>query len=116
MPHKLWRLASFLDSANVYPESVTVDQSSGTFFVGSVKEGKRHLLSPHGSGDRSKLRDEYGILPLNGQGKLKFPSCSLKKYIECYSARSHVLRRRVCSFAPGFILPSTLSKQLLQTP
>jgi sugar lactone lactonase YvrE len=29
----------FLDSANVYPESVTVDQSSGTFFVGSVKEG-----------------------------------------------------------------------------
>ena len=32
-------LHSFLDSANVYPESVTVDQSSGTFFVGSVKEG-----------------------------------------------------------------------------
>jgi hypothetical protein len=31
-------LHSFLDSANVYPES-TVDQSSGTFFVGSVKEG-----------------------------------------------------------------------------
>jgi len=30
---------TFLDSANVYPESVTVDQSSGTFFVGSVKEG-----------------------------------------------------------------------------
>jgi sugar lactone lactonase YvrE len=32
-------LHSFLDSRNVYPESVTVDQSSGTFFVGSVKEG-----------------------------------------------------------------------------
>ena len=32
-------LHSFLDSANVYPESVTVDQSSGTFYVGSVKEG-----------------------------------------------------------------------------
>ncbi|HKU73823.1 MAG TPA: hypothetical protein VJR02_07890 [Pyrinomonadaceae bacterium] len=32
-------LHTFLDSANVYPESVTVDQSSGTFFVGSVKEG-----------------------------------------------------------------------------
>ena len=28
-------LHAFLDSANVYPESVTVDQSSGTFFVGS---------------------------------------------------------------------------------
>jgi sugar lactone lactonase YvrE len=32
-------LHSFLDSAQVYPESVTVDPSSGTFFVGSVKEG-----------------------------------------------------------------------------
>jgi hypothetical protein len=32
-------LHTFLDSANVYLESVTVDQSSGTFFVGSVKEG-----------------------------------------------------------------------------
>ena len=32
-------LHTFLDSANVYPESVTIDQSSGTFFVGSVKEG-----------------------------------------------------------------------------
>lgn len=32
-------LHTFLDSAKVYPESVTVDQSSGTFFVGSVKEG-----------------------------------------------------------------------------
>ena len=32
-------LHTFLDSRNVYPESVTVDQSSGTFFVDSVKEG-----------------------------------------------------------------------------
>lgn len=32
-------LHSFLDSRNVYPESVTVDQSGGTFYVGSVKEG-----------------------------------------------------------------------------
>src|SRR5215470_18818568 len=32
-------LHTFLDSANVYPESVTVDQASGTFYVGSVKEG-----------------------------------------------------------------------------
>jgi len=32
-------LHTFLDSRNVYPESVTVDQSSGTFYVGSVKEG-----------------------------------------------------------------------------
>src|SRR5262245_19204471 len=32
-------LYSFLDSENVYPESVAVDQSSGSFFVGSVKEG-----------------------------------------------------------------------------
>jgi hypothetical protein len=38
-PHASAILHSFLDSANVYPESVTVDQSSGTFFVGSVKEG-----------------------------------------------------------------------------
>src|SRR5262245_35660925 len=32
-------LHTLLDSRNVYPESVTVDQSSGTFYVGSVKEG-----------------------------------------------------------------------------
>ena len=38
-PHAPPILHSFLDSARVYPESVTVDQSSGTFFVGSVKEG-----------------------------------------------------------------------------
>jgi sugar lactone lactonase YvrE len=38
-PHAPPILHSFLDSATVYPESVTVDQSSGTFFVGSVKEG-----------------------------------------------------------------------------
>src|SRR5690349_14981744 len=38
-PHATPILHSFLDSANVYPESVTVDQSSGSFFVGSVKEG-----------------------------------------------------------------------------
>ena len=38
-PHAPPILHSFLDSANVYPESLTVDQSSGTFFVGSVKEG-----------------------------------------------------------------------------
>ena len=38
-PHAPPILHSFLDSASVYPESVTVDQSSGTFFVGSVKEG-----------------------------------------------------------------------------
>ena len=38
-PHAPPILHSFVDSANVYPESVTVDQSSGTFFVGSVKEG-----------------------------------------------------------------------------
>ncbi|HEY0765384.1 MAG TPA: hypothetical protein VGD61_23605 [Pyrinomonadaceae bacterium] len=36
-------LHTFLDSANVYPESVTVDQSSGTFFVGSVKEGTIYI-------------------------------------------------------------------------
>ena len=38
-PHAPPILHSFLDSANVYPESVTVDHSSGTFYVGSVKEG-----------------------------------------------------------------------------
>ena len=56
-------LHSFLDSANVYPESVTVDQSSGTFFVGSVKEGTIYkgkigrtgleVFSPGGADDRS---------------------------------------------------------------
>ncbi len=54
---------SFLDSANVYPESVTVDQSSGTFFVGSVKEGTIYkgkisrpsleVFSPGGADGRS---------------------------------------------------------------
>ncbi|HKR22791.1 MAG TPA: hypothetical protein VJS17_09365 [Pyrinomonadaceae bacterium] len=56
-------LHTFLDSANVYPESVTVDQSSGTFFVGSVKEGTIYrgkiarpsleVFSPGGTDGRS---------------------------------------------------------------
>ena len=56
-------LHSFLDSANVFPESVTVDQSSGTFFVGSVKEGTIYkgkiarpgfeVFSPGGADGRS---------------------------------------------------------------
>ena len=71
-------LHTFLDSANVYPESVTVDQSSGTFFVGSVKEGTN-----------------MDILHLNGLGKLKFRSCYSRKHIDestfqipyCHQAR-----------------------------
>jgi len=56
-------LYSFLDSENVYPESVTVDQSSGSFFVGSVKEGtiykgkvdtpRLEVFSPGGADGRS---------------------------------------------------------------
>src|SRR5215510_6059850 len=56
-------LHTFLDSATVYPESVTVDQSSGTFFVGSVKEGTIYkgkigrpgleVFSPGGADGRS---------------------------------------------------------------
>lgn len=56
-------LHTFLDSANVYPESVTVDQSSGTFYVGSVKEGTIYkgkiarpileVFSPGGADGRS---------------------------------------------------------------
>ena len=56
-------LHSFLDSPNVYPESVTVDQSSGIFFVGSVKEGTIYrgkigrlgleVFSPGGADGRS---------------------------------------------------------------
>ena len=62
-PHAPPILHSFLDSANVYPESVTVDQSSGTFFVGSVKEGTIYkgkiarpileVFSPGGADGRS---------------------------------------------------------------
>lgn len=37
--HAVPVLHSFLDSTQVYPESVTVDPSTGTFYVGSVKEG-----------------------------------------------------------------------------
>lgn len=48
-------LHTFLDSANVYPESVTVDQSSGTFFVGSVKEGTIYK----GKIARTSLEVEY---------------------------------------------------------
>jgi hypothetical protein len=56
-------LHTFLDSANVFPESVTVDLSSGTFFVGSVKEGTIYkgkiarpglqVFSPGGADGRS---------------------------------------------------------------
>jgi len=56
-------LHTFLDSANVYPESVTVDESSGSFFVGSVKEGTIYkgkfsrasleVFSPGGADGRS---------------------------------------------------------------
>ena len=62
-PHAPPLLHSFLDSANVYPESVTVDQSSGSFFVGSVKEGTIYkgkvarssleVFSPGGADGRS---------------------------------------------------------------
>ena len=62
-PHAPPILHSFVDSANVYPESVTVDQSSGTFFVGSVKEGTIYkgkvarpsleVFSPGGADGRS---------------------------------------------------------------
>ncbi|MBI5584858.1 MAG: SMP-30/gluconolactonase/LRE family protein [Deltaproteobacteria bacterium] len=38
-PHANPLLHSFLDSAQVYPESVTVDPSNGAFYVGSVKDG-----------------------------------------------------------------------------
>ena len=72
----------FLDSANVYPESVTVDQSSGTFFVGSVKEGtiyKSHLLDPYGKSDRSKLPDEYGYLASEWSGHIEVPIVLLEK-------------------------------------
>lgn len=33
-------LHSFLDSASVYPESVTVDQSSGTFLTHSTRQSR----------------------------------------------------------------------------
>ena len=36
-------LHTFLDSANVYPESVTVDQSSGIFKIMSVKQRAESL-------------------------------------------------------------------------
>jgi sugar lactone lactonase YvrE len=62
-PHATPILHSFLDSENVYPESVTVDQSSGSFFVGSVKEGTIYkgkvatrgleVFSPGGADGRS---------------------------------------------------------------
>jgi sugar lactone lactonase YvrE len=62
-PHANPILHSFLDSAKVYPESVTVDQSNGTFFVGSVKEGTIYkgrvgaselaVFSPGGADGRS---------------------------------------------------------------
>jgi sugar lactone lactonase YvrE len=38
-PHISPVIHSILDSTSVYPESVAVDASSGTFYVGSVKEG-----------------------------------------------------------------------------
>jgi len=38
-PHAQATLHSFTDSAQVYPESVTIDHATGEFYVGSVKEG-----------------------------------------------------------------------------
>lgn len=62
-PYAPATLHTFLDSANVYPESVTVDQSGGTFFVVSVKEGTIYrgkiarpsleVFSPGGADGRS---------------------------------------------------------------
>jgi len=62
-PHQTPVLHSFLDSADVFPESVAVDQSSGAFFVGSVKEGtiykgrvgtpEMEVFSPGGADGRS---------------------------------------------------------------
>src|SRR5262249_33409405 len=56
-------LHTCLDSGNVYPESVTVDHSSVTFYVGSVKEGTIYkgkisrptieVFSPGGADGRS---------------------------------------------------------------
>ena len=37
--HAIPLLHSFVDSREVYPESIAVDAACGTFFVGSVKEG-----------------------------------------------------------------------------
>ena len=86
-------LHTFLDSSKVYPESVTVDQSSGTFFVGSVKERipvdkcyefwerevKPHLLRPHGKVDRSRLPDEYAYLASEWLGHIEVPIVLLEK-------------------------------------
>ena len=71
-------LHSFLDSANVYPESVTVDQSSGTFFVGSVKEGTIYKGKVARPSLGPSCLTNMDILLLNGRAVLKFQSCYLK--------------------------------------
>ena len=42
-------------------------------------EVKRHLLSPHGKVDRSKLSDEYGYLASEWSGRIEVPIVLLEK-------------------------------------
>ena len=42
-------------------------------------EVKRHLLSPHGKVDRSKLPDEYGYLASEWSGRVEVPIVLLEK-------------------------------------
>jgi hypothetical protein len=75
-------LHAFLDSANVYPESVTVDQSSGTFFVGSVKEGTIYkgkigrpsfeVFSPGGADGRTIATGMFSPVVVGRQTGLRF--------------------------------------------
>jgi len=90
-------LHTFLDSANVYPESVTVDQSSGAFFVGSVKGGTIYI----GKVSRPSLEvfspgpgclTNMDMLLLNGRGVMKFQLCYLKKYIEIHFSHKKAQR------------------------
>ena len=43
------------------------------------REVKRHLLSPHGKVDRSKLPDEYGYLASEWSGPIEVPIVLLEK-------------------------------------
>ena len=86
-PHAPPILHSFLDSANVYPESVTVDQSSGTFFVGSVKEGtiyKGKIARTAVSGTQPPVLPFWvtQIRERIWSGQIEVPIVLLKKYIE----------------------------------
>src|SRR5262245_42280460 len=68
-------LYAFLDSENVYPESVMVDKCYEFW----QREVKRHLLSPHGKADLSTFLRNMDYLASEWSGHIEVPIVLLEK-------------------------------------